>query len=247
MNQQELIDLTDSISSELVPMPEDAPDVCPICRTGKRPSDTTCWSCSRVLSLVSRPTRNLIPISYYQTPSPLRERMHLYKESDDEAERLLEGKAVAGILTRYLVEHGDRLVEVFGPWDVVVPVPSTKTSPPSALTTALVTSYSEVVEPPTELLALGQGEMSRNNPSENGFVVTKSVEGVRVLLIDDTYTTGSRLQSAAHALQETGAEVVAGIVIARKINPDARYNTLDLWERQSRIPFNFESLPWWAE
>ncbi len=40
-----------------------------------------------------------------------------------------------------------------------------------------------------------------------------------VLLIDDTWVSGARAQSAAHCLKNAGAERVAVLVLARQINP----------------------------
>ena len=45
--------------------------------------------------------------------------------------------------------------------------------------------------------------------------VRPQVEGNRVLLIDDTWTTGNSLQSAAAALKAAGAAVVTGLCVAR--------------------------------
>lgn len=41
-----------------------------------------------------------------------------------------------------------------------------------------------------------------------------------VLLIDDTWVTGSRVQSAAYRLKRAGARKVAVVVLARQIDPD---------------------------
>ncbi|MFE9245729.1 hypothetical protein [Nocardiopsis sp. NPDC006938] len=41
-----------------------------------------------------------------------------------------------------------------------------------------------------------------------------------VLLIDDTWVSGARAQSAAHCLKNAGAERVATLVLARQVNPD---------------------------
>ena len=41
------------------------------------------------------------------------------------------------------------------------------------------------------------------------------VEGRHVLLLDDTWTTGSKLQSAAVALRQAGAAAVTGLCVAR--------------------------------
>jgi predicted amidophosphoribosyltransferase len=246
VTREELIGLTEAVAQELVPIPADGPDVCPVCRSGKAPTDAECWSCARVLRGVALPTRNVVPISYYTTPSPLRERMHDYKESEDPRVRTEQARVVAGILARYLLEHGDRLTEIYGDWDVVATVPSTKTDPPSALSQALDAHYRDLIPVHIELLAVGGGSIGRNAPSETGFRTVTEVEGMRVLLVDDTYTTGSHFQSAVHALRAAEAEVVAGLVVARKINPDALYHTNAVWERQVERSFDFRALPWWA-
>ncbi|BAL88619.1 hypothetical protein AMIS_33990 [Actinoplanes missouriensis 431] len=45
-------------------------------------------------------------------------------------------------------------------------------------------------------------------------------EGSRILLIDDTWTTGGRAQSLAFALKSSGAGGVAAVVLGRHVNPD---------------------------
>ena len=51
-----------------------------------------------------------------------------------------------------------------------------------------------------------------------------SLAGLRtaphVLLIDDTWTTGGRIQSLAYALKAAGAARVAAIVLGRHVNSD---------------------------
>lgn len=67
------------------------------------------------------------------------------------------------------------------------------------------------------------------------------VEGLRVLLLDDTLTSGATIQSAASALSRTGAEVAAGVVVGRVIGTDdpAYPHRTEAWERQRKIPFSF--------
>ncbi|MDS1270743.1 phosphoribosyltransferase [Lipingzhangella sp. LS1_29] len=45
------------------------------------------------------------------------------------------------------------------------------------------------------------------------------VPAADVLLIDDTWVTGSRMQSAAHSLKRAGARRVASLVLARQLSP----------------------------
>lgn len=53
---------------------------------------------------------------------------------------------------------------------------------------------------------LDAGERRRN--LKNAFEVTENLEGLRILLIDDVYTTGSTMDAAAACLIESGAERV---------------------------------------
>jgi orotate phosphoribosyltransferase len=48
----------------------------------------------------------------------------------------------------------------------------------------------------------------------------QEIQRARVLLFDDTWTTGARVQSAAYALKQAGAERVAAIVLGRHVNPE---------------------------
>ena len=61
-----------------------------------------------------------------------------------------------------------------------------------------------------------------------------------MLLVDDTFTTGAEVQSAASALQAAGATISAAVVIGRYINPDFSQATQNLWEQAQSRPFRFE-------
>jgi predicted amidophosphoribosyltransferase len=229
-------------------MPRDAPDVCPLCRSGRTRRDHLCFSCERTSAQVTYPCDLVVPISYYTTPSPLRDRMHDYKQHPDPGVREVQARLVAAIAARYLVQHHDAFVARFGEWDEVVAVPSTHHAGVAALQSAIETNYPEAIGPFTRPLVRGPGHMSFNQASTTGFVLAdgSDVTDHRILLLDDTFTTGARLQSAHHSLVEAGATVVTAVVVTRKINPDARYGSDRLWERQIRVPFQFAAAPWWA-
>jgi hypothetical protein len=50
--------------------------------------------------------------------------------------------------------------------------------------------------------------------------VAAPVPGGRILLLDDTWTTGNSAQSAAMALRRAGARSIATVVLGRHINPE---------------------------
>lgn len=171
--------------------------------------------------------------------------MHDFKQHSDVTIRERESRAVAAIAARYLLEHGDALAEKFGAWEATVAVPSTHHSDSPALQVAIEANFPAVFAPFARPLAQGPGHMGFNQASETGFLADENVADRSYLLVDDTFTTGARLHSAHHALVAAGATVPAAIVVTRKINPDARYGTLDLWNRQTQIEFRFDSFPWW--
>ncbi|WP_428116402.1 hypothetical protein [Candidatus Poriferisodalis sp.] len=164
------------------------------------------------------------------------------KEHPDVVIRDRESRAVAAIAARYLVEHGDALAGSVGAWEATVAVPSTHHSYEPALQVAIETNFPAAFAPFTRPLVKGPGSMSFNRASEAGFISDEDAAGKTYLLVDDTFTTGARLHSAHHALVAAGATVPAAIVVTRKINPAAKYGTLDLWNRQTQIEFKFGGL-----
>jgi hypoxanthine phosphoribosyltransferase len=64
----------------------------------------------------------------------------------------------------------------------------------------------------------------------------RDIEGKRVLLLDDVYTSGASIQSAASTLALAGARVIAGVVVARFINPDFAPNFITQLKQR---PYDF--------
>ena len=92
------------------------------------------------------------------------------------------------------------------------------------------------------LLKRGSVEVGHNVASDEGFAVTAPLEGERVLLVDDTFTSGARAQSAASAIKAGGGEVAAIVTVGRVINPgDTRAEHVqEYWDRQRRRAFRFD-------
>ena len=59
-----------------------------------------------------------------------------------------------------------------------------------------------------------------------------------------TSPPGSRLNSAAAALNAAGHQVAAAPVIARPINPEYNQTTGDLLQSASAAPYRWEARPW---
>jgi hypothetical protein len=126
---------------------------------------------------------------------------------------------------------------------LAVPVPSTSAPRPSwggehpligIIRTALATEPRLQLAP---VLAKGTEPVGHLRASSGGFRLVGPVAGQQVLVLDDTYTSGARAQSAAVALASGGADVAAIVPIGRLIHPDHSSATGALWAHQQQEPF----------
>ena len=99
---------------------------------------------------------------------------------------------------------------------------------------ALRPSFIRTMEP-------GSAPIDHGAASDDGYRVTANVDGRRLLLIDDTYTSGARVQSAASALQLAGASLVAVVVVGRIIDVEYKPENRALWDRAGEVQFSFEA------
>ncbi len=147
---------------------------------------------------------------------------------------------LAALYSRVLHEHGTCIRAKAGmDWDTVTIVPSSgaRTGPhPLENVVSMAPAVGPLYRP---LLARGAEAITHNQASDGGYQVTTPVAGRRIVLVDDTFTTGGRVQSAASALQRAGATVVAAVVAGRIINPT--YGTSEaLWAKQRAKAFRFD-------
>jgi predicted amidophosphoribosyltransferase len=158
-----------------------------------------------------------------------------YKDGPLELRRRLMPR-VAALLARFLQQHR----QCIGGWDLITVVPSSigRSGPhPLAQAINMVPALAGTYR---ALLRAGLHPAGHLAASDDAFVVTTQVMGRRVLLVDDTFTSGAEVQSAASALQAAGATIPAAVVIGRYINPDFSQAAHDLWERAQSRPFSFE-------
>jgi hypothetical protein len=122
-----------------------------------------------------------------------------------------------------------------GPVDLAVPVPST--SRPGWAPLARVGGLAELIcslgattrwSPAVLDRSVGPvgpvGPVGHMHPNRDAFAVTEVagglVRGARVLVLDDTYVSGARSQSAAAALRRAGARSTLIVPLGRVLRPD---------------------------
>jgi hypothetical protein len=150
-----------------------------------------------------------------------------YKESPVPEARARFSPMVCEVFDAFFAAHAACLVGD-APVDQVLAVPSS--ARPSGPPLAGVAGLGDVVQSRlgarlrSDLLCRGPGTLGHMRPQRDGFVVPgarrAAVQGRHLLLLDDTYVSGARAQSAAAALRVAGAATVQIVVAGRVLRPD---------------------------
>jgi len=210
-----------SFLASLEPPARPATDACSLCRRPIAPRYETCLTCVDTIGQVTRPASLVIPIAFYRLGSPAHAVLRGYKDHPTPSIRRTLSGHVARLVAAFLAQHRACIASAARTdWDAIVVVPST-TRPGSKhpLHLALASSPALASE-----LVVGlhrtTAHLDHNHASDQAYRPASGVLRRRVLLIDDTYTTGARLHSAASALQTSDVRVVAAVVVGRILDQD---------------------------
>jgi hypothetical protein len=224
------------------PVPAAGPGVCAVCRSGPQSGHGVCGSCEEVMRQVSYPTTSVVPISLYTLNGQLWHVLRYYKDASGPGSELL-ALQVAAIIACFTARHLRCVAGLFGGEpDVVTGVPSTRVEGrPGRHPLQTAIRRAGALAPRYEpLLARGPGQVDHNMADDDAFTVRRRLTGERVLVVDDTLTSGARLQSAVSALRLNGASAVAAIVVGRVIDPDWNGNCRRIWDQARATPFTFD-------
>jgi len=237
-------EFTDPHLVTYTPPPPPGPGVCDVCHGSPNPGYTRCWSCDNSTESVSHPLELIVPISLYRVGEQLHTVLKDYKRSPSKRVRERHLYQVAAILHRFLREHATCIEQAAGgTWDTVTIVPSkTQRAEPHPLENAIKLGKNLRPLYRTLLTADQPETIDRVHGDNRGFKTIEDLCGRRVLLIDDTFTTGATFQSAASRLTLDRATVVAGVVIGRVITTgDPLYPAKDVfWDKQRELGFSFD-------
>jgi adenine/guanine phosphoribosyltransferase-like PRPP-binding protein len=174
------------------------------------------------------------------TPYRVGDEMHRllrgYKDAPSEDIRSASAARLVGVLQRWLDEHRGRLQDrTRGPWDLVVGVPSSHPRTATPVDT-LVQAVPALARTHRRLLVRGPEPTDHLVAARSGFTVTPDREpglgnnGMRALVVDDSFTTGARAQSAAAALRMAGIRVAGVLVVGRAVAPEAARWQAAYWD-----------------
>lgn len=204
-------------------MPRNGPGVCARCFNLTDEGYRYCYACTRQEAVLDA----VAPISYSVAQEQLHHALATYKRWVGPAARRLAVQ-LAAVLWRYLDAHEPclaRAAAVDG-FPLVTTIPSGGSARDREH--PLLWIVGEVIETTRDrhrrLLQRSAVEIAPRSFHPHRYVSEATLSGEPVLLIDDTWTTGSSAQSAAAALKAAGAGVVAAVVIGRHVNRDWHAN-----------------------
>jgi hypothetical protein len=232
---------TEANLGDYTPVPAAGPGVCAVCRSGPGPGLAVCGSCTEVMLQVTYPTPNVVPISLYTLDSQLWSVLRYYKDASGPGAELL-ALQVSAVIARFTARHLSCVARLLGgDPDVVTSVPTTRPEErpgrhPLETAIARVGALAPRYAP---LLTRGPAPVDHKLADDDAFAVPRRLRGERVLVVDDTLTSGARLQSAVSALRLDGASAVAAIVVGRVIDPNRNDNCRRIWDRARQTPFSF--------
>ena len=210
------------------PLPA-ARGVCRTCRGPADPGFARCFQCGLHTSAAPGLLADtVVPVSYAVKGG--RHAANLWRYKSGRPEAGAAGSALLALLLVFLRDHGRCVWQAAGsgPPTHVATVPSTRGRPgPHPLQAllgrclrlpraalAVTSAYPGAALGPPDPLEPDGREIQ---PSL--FAAGRRLDAARVLLLDDTWTTGARAQSAAAAAKLAGARSVTIVVLGRHLNP----------------------------
>lgn len=169
-------------------------------------------SCRAVAIGLQRP---LVPVTAIRVVGPrsgLYRALRQYKSGEPEVAHRQQ-RRLAAIVDAFCARHLAALAP--GGLDATVVVPSGLGGRPRPHPLAQVLASTAHLPPILDGLAPAGGTAGHRRPDAGAYRAAPDVAGLRLLLVDDVYTSGAHLQSAARALLDAPAASVVALVIGR--------------------------------
>ena len=194
--------------------------VCRVCEGPCPAGFALCFCCRTAVRQLQLPLAPVVAITTYRVGDRTHRLLRGYKDAPvGEVRRRCVG-ALSALVERWMADNAGRLRERFGhPWSVVATVPSS-CRPTGSPADAVATRVPDLARLHCALLVRGAGEVDHLVASRHGFELAPGIDpgwlrAQRVLVFDDSITTGARAQRAVAALRGEGARVAGVLAVGR--------------------------------
>jgi predicted amidophosphoribosyltransferase len=231
-------ELSEPYSNHLIPVLPPGPGVCAVCWSAAGEGFSTCYQCGTALGdFDGRLADVVVPVALAVKREQLAHELWHYKYDVDPDVRTRLTTRLAAVLWRFLGQHEHHIAQAAAvpAFAMVTTVPGTQQRegqhPLEHIAGKIVGHTTDRYQP---LLALGPGAGAPpHTAAADRYRAVRALPGCpAVLLIDDTWTTGSNAQSAALALRSAGARAVAVVVIGRHF--DRSFGNCEAYYQQAR-------------
>ena len=196
----------------VMPIPPSGLGVCGICHSSVDGSDYDhCYPCNQAREFPQGDVPEVVPISLEVEGKQLHHALRGYKDARDAVVCNRFAYQLAALSEIFWRRH----MTCIEPFDAIATVPSSSRN-----------AFEAVVQRSQRLTDLYRPVLTRTRigaPREldaRRFSASRElVEGLRIVLVDDTFTTGATVFSAAQAIRDVGGLVENIVVIGRYIKP----------------------------
>jgi adenine/guanine phosphoribosyltransferase-like PRPP-binding protein len=199
----------------------DAP-VCRVCGAVAHARFAHCFCCATLVRQLQMPLTPVVAMADYRVGDRMHRRLRGYKDAPVAEARRACAAELAGLVRRWMTGSRADLEARFGStWDLVATVPSSG-RPVGVPVDTLVAHVADLALRHRQLLVRGPEPTGHLRASRRGFELVPAVDrewlrGKRILVFDDSITTGARSQSAAAALRLAGGRVVGVMAVGRVV------------------------------
>jgi hypothetical protein len=231
-------DVAGPYANFLLAVPPVGVDTCRVCHGAVYDDYSICYPCNQAVNVLGDGVADIVSfVSLAPAGEQFARELYAYKRESVPATirgpRLI---GLAAVLWKWLSIHEGCMGRQVGAsdFDLVTSVPSTSgraVHPLEELVSGIVGDTNSRYE---GLLRVHRTDLAQREQPQDRYVATRSLKSTRVLVIDDTWTTGAHEQSASTALKAAGADAVGVLALGRWFTTDFRDNKQWLADKRSK-------------
>jgi hypothetical protein len=219
-----IYELSDPYGNYLLPVLPRGQGVCSECKTSVTGTWRRCRACNTAAQELPHLADAIGLVSLAPKSDQLDHELRYYKSDSTFPSRKTTESGLSAVLWRWLKTHETCVATRAGATEfpIVTTIPSTKGRRHHPLREMVQTRigvtrdrYKSILEPNRDF----PEDRDRDFSTDRFFLSQAVPLGVPVLIIDDTFTSGSRTQSAAALLKSTGSGPVGVVCIGRHFVP----------------------------
>ncbi len=214
-------ELSAPYENHLVPVLPAGDGVCETCHTSVVGGWFECYPCYEAKRALTARADAVDFVALAVKFEQLAHELRFYKGLTQSAAREATQYGLAAVLWRWLSVHEDCVRNAAGvdEFPIVTTVPSTSGRTSHPLRKLVHTLIGATRDRARDLLNVNPDVDTGRDAYDHRFLIAGGgLSGQAVLVIDDTWTTGGRAQSAASALKAAGAGAVGIVAIGRHFN-----------------------------